>query len=914
MSSLYNFQFRSTRIFFQTNFSPKIPSGEDAAKIDKLATSNLYKWQKSRSTSKFILHDGPPYANGDLHLGHALNKVLKDMMNRYEMLYNNKSIDYVPGWDCHGLPIELKVTKPGLDPVEIRQKSRDLANKMILKQMEQFKKFSIMTDWSTIYKTMDHEYEVNQLKLFKTLIKNKLLSRQMKPVWYGCDTKTALAEAELEYRKHKSIAVYVKFKLVDDPTTSLLIWTSTPWTLLGNKAICINENLNYIKLSNESESLIVQEDMVQSVQALNLSFSHVESVATNDLLKLKYLNLYNEHCPVLHGDHVNNASGTGLVHTAPGHGMEDYLIGLKHNLTIDSIVDDEGRLVDPGYPNDLPVNRVETIKKCIKIYKDLGILYHVDYNFVHNYPYDWRSKSPVIQRATPQWFISVDKIRDNTLEALSKVDFVPEIGVNRLKAFISNRTEWCISRQRAWGVPLPIVYYKGEPLYEVVDHVVEKFDEFGTDEWFGNDDVLKWLPSNYVEENSLDVKHLVQSKDTMDVWFDSGTSWSILNGQIADVYVEGSDQHRGWFQSSILNKIISTGENSEFQSVSPYKKIVTHGFILDKNNDKMSKSLGNIIAPSDLIDGNMKTGVPRLGIDGLRLWIASSNYVNDISISNEILKRVLDNLKKFRVTFKFMLGNLNDSENISANYDTLSDLDKFILSNLKKLQQNCETNFKEYNFQKALKDVNNHMNNDLSSFYFDISKDCLYTDSIDSIKRQNIQFVLKQVLKTYTGILSPMLPNLTQELWTNSRTILKQTEISPFMLPYDYYKLPETYNDPQIDSQFHNLMQLRESLFSRLEALRKEGKFKKSLELNLYIQTNDDFIKKNSGLLDDFFLVSKVAINNSIPQDPLDHFEQDTNKIFITLADEHKCPRCWKFTATVEDELCHKCASVVNPS
>lgn len=904
--------FSNTLKLPKTNFSPKIPSGEDASKIQLKITSKLYKWQKSRpNTSKFILHDGPPYANGDLHLGHALNKVLKDMINRYELLYNDKTIHYVPGWDCHGLPIELKVTKPGSSPSEIRQRSRELADSMITKQMEQFQQYSILTDWSHIYKTMNHKYEIDQLQVFKKLLENNLLTRQLKPVWYGCDTKTALAEAELEYKKHKSIAVYAKFKLVDDPNTSLLIWTSTPWTLVGNRAICINKNLQYLKVSDGTHSLIVQKDLADLIIKLNDSFSVTDSISSEDLSSLKYLNLSGDECPVLHGDHVTNTSGTGLVHTAPGHGMEDYLIGLKNGLEVISVVDEDGKLIVPGYPSEQPVNRPETIKECIKIYKDLDIIYHVDYKFTHNYPYDWRSKSPVIQVATPQWFINVDKIRENTLEALESVKFVPEIGINRLKSFISNRTEWCISRQRAWGVPLPIIYYKGEAIYEVINHVISRIDEEGTDAWFKDDiPVEQWLPEGYVSKNNLDINFISKSKDTMDVWFDSGTSWSILDGDIADVYLEGSDQHRGWFQSSILNKIISSGENGTFQSISPYKKVVTHGFLLDKNNHKMSKSLGNIIAPNDLIEGNMKIGVPKLGIDGLRLWIASSSYTNDISISNEILKRVLDNIKKFRVTFKFILGNLNDESASQSSYDTLGNLDKFVLSNLKKLQASTTQSYLEYNFQKVIKDLNNHMNNDLSSLYFDISKDCLYTDSIDSTRRQNIQFVLKQVLKTYIGILAPILPDLTQELWDNSREFLSSDVESPFMVPYGFFDLPEYYSTPELDIVFSELLELRNTVFGELENLRKDGRFKKGLELTLDFNTEKPSLVNNLDILADVFLVSDVSINK-LELAPLSTINKDGVTVTVQYSQDKKCPRCWKYTSKTEDELCHKCDTVV---
>lgn len=933
-----------------TNFSPKIPSGEFAEKILTTTTKDLYQWQKTRHKngssnnnsidSKFILHDGPPYANGDLHLGHALNKVLKDMINRYEMVYNDKVIEYVPGWDCHGLPIELKVSKPGLLALEIRTASRNVANEMIDKQKAQFKEYGIMTDWNDIYKTMDHQYEINQLSIFQQLIDNNLLTRQLKPVWYGVDTKTALAEAELEYKEHKSIAIYVKFKLTpesidligDGTNISLLIWTSTPWTLLGNRAICMNKNLNYVKLSNGNELVIVAEDLVESIKLLNPEFDQVSPFDdSNLLLSLKYINpLTNEICPVLHGDHVTNSAGTGLVHTAPAHGMEDYLIGLDNNLEIKSIVNEEGIFINKEFPQT-PVNRIETTKELLKIYFNNQMIHKVDYKFIHNYPYDWRSKTPVIQQATPQWFINVEKINKYTIEAINSVEFIPEIGINRLKAFINNRSEWCISRQRSWGVPIPIIYYKNEPIYEIIDYVILKLDEFGTDEWFkddanNGDDILKWLPIDYVKDHNLDVKSLSKGKDTMDVWFDSGTSWKILpEGTIADVYLEGSDQHRGWFQSSLLNKVISTGNNGQFQSISPFKKIVTHGFILDKKSDKMSKSKGNVVSPKDLIQGNPSTGIPKLGVDGLRLWIASSNYVNDIAISNEILKRVLDNLRKFRVTFKYLLGNLNDLNTCSGaigSYEDLCLFDKYVLSSLKHLQINCQKNYQEYNFQKVLKDLSNNMNNTLSALYFDVSKDCLYTDGTNSKRRRNIQFVLQQVLKTYIGILSPIVPCLTQEVWYECKDLFNKSEVeSPSMMSYgEFYKLPDYYYNEVVENQINELLKMRTAVFNKFEGLRKSGLFKKNLELMINITTSNSYVLENSDILDDIFLVSKLTITKPTgvldPTGPFDllieTFSVDDNIIEIYRSDDHKCPRCWKFNSKAELELCHRCHEVVN--
>lgn len=905
--------YSSTLNLPKTLFSPKVPSGDKLHNFLTTTTSLLYDWQlkqpvnaylganpnpnpnpnsnpQKQLTSRFILHDGPPYANGDLHLGHALNKVLKDIINRYHLLYKDQQIHYTPGWDCHGLPIELKVTRPGQDPVSIRQKSRELANSMIDKQQLQFEQFGIMSNWQK-YKTMDHSFEINQLKIFKKVIDNQLLIRQLKPVWYGVDTKTALAEAELEYKDHVSLAIHAKFKLENDPSTSVLIWTSTPWTLKANQAICVNKNLEYVKITNGHENLIIGKFAADDILKLDSSFYILEPVDTTELLKCRYINpLTNQICPILHGDHVIE-SGTGLVHTAPAHGAEDYFIGLSNNLKIESVVNDEGELDFV----EGKVNQVATIKKCIDIYKQLNMVYHVaKYN--HSYPYDWRLKTPVIQRATPQWFINVDKIKSITLAALENVQFLPETGKTRLSSFIKGRNEWCISRQRSWGVPIPIIYYKGTPQIEWVDFIINKMDKLGTNAWFDTSVPLtEWIP----EEFTGSIQDIHKGIDTMDVWFDSGTSWTILD-DIADVYLEGSDQHRGWFQSSILNKIISTGDNGKFQESSCFKKVITHGFVLDKNNTKMSKSQGNIIAPSDLVNGTGKLSlVGKLGIDGLRLWIAGSNYTGDVNISNEILSRVQENLKKFRVTFKFLLGNLGDNFTNIPPMDTINEFDRYILDKLYHLQKASEHNYQDYNFQKVIRDINNNMTL-MSSLYFDANKDCLYTDSVDNMRRQGIQYVLQETLKVYIGILSPILPILTQEVW--GFTPWKEIADAPFQMPYSWYTLtPMPHN-------FDSIPELRDIIFTKFESLRKQGLFKKNLELIVGVG-NKALLIVDKEVLSDILLVSNVY-DIQTDMEWIDEVDTNLGPVKIGLSKLHKCPRCWKHNS--DDGLCQRCHLVVS--
>ena len=989
----------------KTSFGPKIPKNEARDELIKTTSQDLYEWQVKNKENRpsFTLHDGPPYANGDLHLGHALNKILKDIINRFELIHNNSVINYRPGWDCHGLPIEMKATnleaeikknleknkkkkkinnknkhnepEPTLESAtkllasEIRAACRQLANKEIDSQRNQFKEFAIMADFDNPYITMSHDYEINQLRVFKKLMENGLLSRQLKPVWWGCETETALAEAELEYNNdHKSVAIHVKFPVVSsviyqtlrdnfkigvneqDLNLKLLIWTSTPWTIPANRAVCVNNDLDYTLVHNKitNEYLFVGVPLVNEVLALNDNFESVgESVIFrgNDLVGLEYINPASKdgvHHPVIHGSHVVSSAGSGLVHTAPAHGGEDFIIGKNHGLDVRSSVNGQGRYIADNIPvgfHSLAKHKVtdsETIRKCIGILDENGMIFNINKTFKHSYPYDWRSKTPVIQRSTPQWFVNVEKIKPTAIEALEKVKFYPESGKNRLPLFIRNRNEWCISRQRTWGVPLPIVYNRnsGEPVedIETVDYIIHRMDEFGTDEWFSSeDDISRWLP----EEYKLSGKEYVKGQDTMDVWFDSGTSWTTLNKDIessfrsetplANIYLEGSDQHRGWFQSSLLNKIIASGVNgNDFLPVAPFTKIITHGFTLDSKNEKMSKSKGNIISPRHAIEGGGKPLLPALGTDGLRLWVASSNYNADVSVGSEVLSRVFENMKKLRVTFKYLLGNLNDFRE-PVDYNNLNPLDKYALSKLYKLETSCIEHYKEHNFSRVVSEVNHHMNVILSSLYFDISKDCLYTDSKNSVRRRSIQTVLKEILRVYIGLLAPIQPILTQEVWEEYRRFFDVKESSPFMVGgwHNFYKLQDQFLNEQIESEFQLIWELRDQVYKQMEQLRLDGIYKNKLETQVNIAFNgektklEDILRAHALFLDDYFLVSKATVGQ-LEADP--KYESKTTvevngesvNIQISPSPGAKCPRCWKFTSVVEDKLCQKCDTVVN--
>lgn len=932
-----------------TKFGPKIPTGDTRDALIKATSEQLYQWQSKQECEKFILHDGPPYANGDLHMGHALNKILKDIINRWQLVGHDKKVHYRPGWDCHGLPIEMKALerhiKSKRDPntllaSEIRQTCRELALEMIDKQRTQFREFAIMSEFDHPYITMTHDYEINQLKVFRKLLENKLFSRQLKPVWWGCETTTALAEAELEYNdKHKSVAIYVKFPAVDlaqklalefSPeieNVKFLIWTSTPWTIPANQAICVHEDLDYTLVKGNGEYLVVASDLANQVAELagyettSFVFSgkmlighhYVNPGAVNELVY-----------PVVHGKHVTATAGSGLVHTAPAHGGDDYLIGKTHDLPIALAVNEHGRYIQNNIPvgyHSLANEKVTTngaIWSAIDLMKEAGMIYHINKKFIHSYPYDWRSKTPVIQRATPQWFVNIDRIKLVTSQALESATFIPQLGKNRLQLFVQNRSEWCISRQRTWGVPLPIVYHKltDTPVDElvVVDHIISKMDEFGTDAWFEEEsDILRWLPEGM---NGVEYS---KGRDTMDVWFDLGTSWTTLlespvetqfslDKPIADIYLEGSDQHRGWFQSSLLNKIVSSGVNGDnFKPVAPFAKVITHGFTLDGKGQKMSKSKGNVISPKHAMEGGGKPMLPALGTDGLRLWVASLNYTLDVGVGVEILARVFENVKKFRVTFKYLLGNLNNFGG-AVEYDQLSPLDKYTLSKLAKLQRASVSNFDAHHYQKIINDINTNMNSELSAVYFDILKDCLYTGAKDLVRRRGIQTVLGEIIKVYLGILAPIQPVLVQEVWNEYRQLFNHDEESPFHMPWSFYSVPAHFENSQIEQEFAEIWQLRDSVYKLMEQVRSEGKFKNKLEVKLNLKTESEVVLRHLEYLDDYFLVSQVTVNE--PSNDVILASSDVADVM--LAPDHKCPRCWKFSAKEEDQLCKKCDEVVN--
>lgn len=935
----------------------------------------LYKMSQTRDVDAkldyvnrklFVLHDGPPYANGDLHFGHALNKILKDIINRFQLL-QGKYVFYKPGWDCHGLPIELKALQKltqsanNISPAKIRSLASAHAIKTIKVQKGQFQQFGIMTNWEDSYITMSKNFEIDQLHVFQQMIQRGLIKRQRKPVYWGTETKTALAEGELEYvDHHKSLSAFVKFPLTEESANKLfesinidsrdialkcLIWTSTPWTLFSNRAICFNENLQYSLIRVNHEYLIVECQLIK-----NLKFDHEPTILTNfcggKLNGLMYTNpLLQDNLPrpLLHGDHVTSTAGTGLVHTAPGHGADDYLVGVANNLEVYSPVDHEGRyilnelpetlhyaLTEPGTKSARKVLSSETTHQILELLREFDMLLY-SHEYVHSYPYDWRSKKPIIIRSTPQWFADLSDAKGLALDSLKHVQFYPERGVNRLSSFIKTRNEWCISRQRSWGVPIPAFYKKDNPdevlmNEETVAHVIKAIKSKGIDSWFTTitEDMKEWLPPSY-----HNTAHLYRrGKDTVDVWFDSGSSWNVLKDfytnelgltdlpkPLADVYLEGSDQHRGWFQSSLLTKVASSGE-----AVAPYGTIITHGFTLDEKGIKMSKSIGNTISPESIIKGDEKLGLPALGVDGLRLLVAQSDFTTDVVAGPTVMKHVAEALKKFRLTLRFILGNLQESTSYKLlPFDQLRPVDQYTICKLQELNELSKEYYEKYNFSKVLTTIQYHMNNDLSAFYFDIVKDALYADHFESKKRLQIQTTLFHILDTYRSIMAPIIPVMVQEAWNNVPKKWMESDPCPQSICAGESPMTRSWKQLNITESTQVKANFEENHLALLKAYQKSFKdlkdITKSVQTKATLYCNMESLPFSEEEMCDILQVGQFKVVKVLHESTEGINVRLSGNIDAQLmvepSDMFKCPRCWKHNSTSEDTLCSRCANVI---
>ncbi|KAI9505786.1 isoleucyl-tRNA synthetase [Coemansia spiralis] len=950
----------------KTDFPLRANAAQREKQFRERCTDLLYTWQlKNNSGPQFVLHDGPPYANGDLHIGHFMNKVLKDIVNRYQVL-RGKRVLYIPGFDGHGLPIELKALetlknrdRDLLDPMEIRKLARNFALKAVANQTKGFREYAVMGDWDNRYMTLDPIYEANQLEIFKEMFLRGYIYRQNKPVYWSPSSRTALAEAEVEHNEeHVSTSVYVKFPLTKESserlgisgTASALIWTTTPWTLPANCAIAVHPDLEYVLVRIAHDGVLVDERCAQilvgksrleKVLAMLPPESETEVVGTfagKELEGLTYNSvLCNRECRILLADYVTDESGTCLVHSAPGHGKEDYELGLANGLSVYSPVDDYGRFTSEA-GQELAGKEVlsEGTEAVVDILTKLGALFSKE-RFAHSYPYDWRTKKPIIQRATPQWFANIRELKNAAWDSVKDVDIVPEAGRRRLKAFVTGRSEWCISRQRVWGVPIPVLYevQSGEPLIskESIDHIIKVIrSNGGSDAWWT-------LPAEeFVHPKCRsNGKAYVKGNDTMDVWFDSGSSWKHLEDKIenrkgayADVYLEGSDQHRGWFQSSLLT-------SNAVRGVSPYKTLVTHGFTLDEHGRKMSKSIGNTLVPSLVIDGGKdKKKEPAYGVDMLRLLIGSTDYTQDVSFGPTVFAGFAETIRKIRGTVRFMLGNLDGfTPDMVVEYEDMRSIDKYMLHELYQFKQKSTAAFDGYEFYRAMQALNQFTNVTLSAFYFDISKDCLYANSTQDPLRRSAQTVLYHILVNYTTTLAPITPHLAEEVWEFFKDVRVSFEKDGFSLFQEAWdQTSKQWDNPELAEEWQALRMIRGLANKAIEAARQGKAIGSSLEAELDIYLSSEArvgqtLIKHEDDLRRMCITSGAKVHNtgsttagSSNGDRSGMFACEENisvygtevpvRVECRRSSLHKCPRCWNFHSTAADTLCRRCGETID--
>ncbi|MDH6061489.1 isoleucine--tRNA ligase [Chrysosporum bergii ANA360D] len=942
----------------KTKFEMRANAMKREPEIQKFwADNNIYhRLSQNNPGELFILHDGPPYANGSLHIGHALNKILKDIINRYQLLQGRK-VRYVAGWDCHGLPIELKVLqnmksaeRQGLTPLQLRQKAQEFALATVDDQRECFKRYGIWGDWDHPYLTLKPEYEAAQIGVFGEMVLKGYIYRGLKPVHWSPSSKTALAEAELEYPEgHTSRSIYGAFPVTGlaDPVKPVLgeyfadlgvaIWTTTPWTIPGNLAVAVNGDLHYavVEVSprdpetwGKFKYLIVATDLVESLSTtLNVDLTVKATFKGQDLEHTTYRHpLFDRESPVVvGGDYITTDSGTGLVHTAPGHGQEDYIVGRRYGLPILAPVDDDGNFTPEagefaglnvlGDGNQAVIDALTTAGCLLK-----------EEAYAHKYPYDWRTKKPTIFRATEQWFASVAGFREEALKAIAGVKWIPAQGENRITPMVAERSDWCISRQRSWGVPIPVFYDEatGEPLLnqETIHHVQGIIAKAGSDAWWEMS-VEELLPESYRHDG----KSYRKGTDTMDVWFDSGSSWAAVVKQRpelrypADMYLEGSDQHRGWFQSSLLTSVAVNG-------IAPYKTVLTHGFVLDEQGRKMSKSLGNVVDPQVVINGGKdQKKEPPYGADVLRLWVSSVDYSADVRLGGNIIKQLADVRNKIRNTARFLLGSLHDfdPEKDAVPLENLPELDRYMLHRMTEVFAEVTTAFESFQFFRFFQTVQNFCVVDLSNFYLDVAKDRLYISAPDAFRRRSCQTVLKIALENLARAIAPVLCHTAEDIW----------QFIPYPTPYKsvfeagWVRVDEKWRNSDLAEFWQNLRQIRNDVNKVLEQARVEKKIGSSLEAKILLYVKDEHLRlavKNlnpdmgNGIdeLRYLFLTSQVELLETPEhlQDLKYNLQLDNWGIGVVDAEGEKCDRCWNYSTHVGESpehplLCERCVSAL---
>ncbi|BAY36325.1 isoleucyl-tRNA synthetase [Nostoc sp. NIES-2111] len=945
----------------KTNFDMRANAIKREPEIQKFWEDNkiFERLSQNNPGELFILHDGPPYANGSLHIGHALNKILKDIINRYQLLKGRK-VRYVPGWDCHGLPIELKVLqnlksaeRQNLTPLQLRQKAKEFALATVDDQRKNFKRYGVWGDWENPYLTLKPEYEAAQIGVFGQMVLKGYIYRGLKPVHWSPSSRTALAEAELEYPEgHTSRSIYAAFRVTGLaeavkpvlgeylPDLGVAVWTTTPWTIPGNLAVAVNGDLNYavvevsrIRTASRREDaeaqssfkyLIVAADLVERLATtISAELAVKATFKGKELEHTTYRHpLYDRESPVVvGGDYITTESGTGLVHTAPGHGQEDYIVGQRYKLPILAPVDDNGNFTQEagqfaglnvlGEGNQAVIDALTAVGSLLK-----------EEAYAHKYPYDWRTKKPTIFRATEQWFASVEGFRDEALKAIASVKWIPAQGENRITPMVAERSDWCISRQRSWGVPIPVFYDEetGEPLLNevTINHVQAIIAQKGSDAWWELS-IEELLPPSY-RNNGRSYR---RGTDTMDVWFDSGSSWAAVVKQRpelrypADIYLEGSDQHRGWFQSSLLTSVAVNG-------IAPYKTVLTHGFVLDEQGRKMSKSEGNVVDPQIIINGGKdQKKEPPYGADVMRLWASSVDYSADVRLGGNIIKQLNDVRGKIRNTARFLLGSLHDfdPEKDTVAFEKLPQLDKYMLHRIREVFEEVTEAFESFQFFRFFQTVQNFCVVDLSNFYLDVAKDRLYISAVDSFRRRSCQTVIHIALENLARAIAPVLCHTAEDIW----------QYLPYKTPYKsvfeagWVQVEEKWDNPELAKFWQQLRQLRTDVNKVLEQARVEKMIGSSLEAKALIYVKDANSRNAIATLNPevgngidelryLFLTSQVELLDSPDklQDVKYTLQSDNWGIGVVNAEGQKCDRCWNYSTHVGESaehplLCERC-------
>ncbi len=903
--------YKTTLLLPKTAFSMRGNLGNNEPVMQaEWQTMDLYnkRLEKNKDNKPYVLHDGPPYANGNIHIGHALNKVLKDFVLRYKSMQGFYT-RYVPGWDTHGLPIETalvktkKINRNLIDKVAFRKMCEAYALEQVDKQRTQFKRLGILGEWDHPYITLDAKYEAAQLRIFAEMVEKGLIFKGLKPIFWSPSSETALAEAEIEYHDKKSPSIYVAMDAVEklnvfEDDFRFLIWTTTPWTIPANLAIAVGEQILYsfIKVNDEVNYLVASELIKELTNLFNWEKVEVLKEVKGAVLEgMTYKHpLYDRVSPLVLGHHVTVDGGTGLVHTAPGHGEDDFIIGQKYGIETLCPVDAKGYMTKEAGKYE-----GQFIEDCNKsVVEDLdneGYLLKLVW-ITHSYPHDWRTKKPVIFRATAQWFASIESLKDEMLEEIKNVTWYPKWGELRMTNMVKDRKAWCISRQRTWGVPIPVFYNEdGTEILDkaVINHVADVFSEHGSNAWYTMS-AEELLPKGYTNPASPN-NNFRKETDILDVWFDSGTSHhggmkDFGNPYPSDLYLEGSDQYRGWFNSSLSTGVAATGK-------SPYKTCLTHGFVLDGNGRKMSKSLGNVVDPLKIMKQS--------GADILRLWVASVDYQSDVRISNDMMKQVSESYRKIRNTVRFMLGNLFDFDPLKdrVEFADLNEVDKYVTLKLNNLVKKTINNYDHFEFDSVYREITNFVTRELSAFYLDFTKDVLYIEKADNHDRRSIQTVLYDITLTLLKLLTPFIPHTTHEAY---RFLPGKTEEAMYLENMPKYR--ELGNEELI-TKYEKFMDVRDNVLKALEMARNEKIIGKSFNAKLTLYPQGEIkalLASMNGNLGQMFIVSQFEIKAGKGT-----YEFNDLSIDVKKAVGETCERCWQVVDKTVDGLCKRCEQII---